>query len=212
MRLGALRLVFATLLVTSACSAKLLEEAPPQGGGPTGPGASSEGGASSDAASGAREPVPPTAPPPEGDECQQDQDCNDDRSVSAAWGRCYAARSGFKPPNQIRRACLCNPGAWMQRSGKCAPVPPPSCADQGGRCGDWGACASTGLRAGARTDSTCGGTLDAVCCIPSTICRPTEALNDSCYRKGTDEAYRPTCTNGWTTCEPGDSPEIEWGR
>ncbi len=154
--------------------------------------------------------TPPGLPPAGGNDCTSDAECNDDPSPSPLLGRCWR-----KPGAEASEtgACLCNVGAWIQPSGKCGLAEPSlSCTEAGGRCSSWGSCAGAGNRATgtARSWSSCvvdGASDPHVCCIPSSACR--ETIIPDCYRKGTDAAYTLPCINGWVTCSPGDSPDIE---
>jgi hypothetical protein len=143
----------------------------------------------------------PNAPPAAGgNACTEDADCNENPETLQLLGTCWKA-------NEAEGICLCREGATMQPSGRCGHAPAPSCAQQGGACSPWAACSeASGSQADALASAVCGRQ-GAVCCVPTASCRQTPVTY--CYKKGTDAAYVPPCINGWITCHPGDSPDLD---
>lgn len=134
---------------------------------------------------------------PEVARCSKDHECNEDPSVSSIKGLCYHG------------ICVCNPGLYVQPSGKCGVTPPPDCAAHGGTCEQAATCAAGKLTSSTSTNQSCGGSNEAVCCIEQTSC--IGPLNEE---KGTmvccapdnggdDSVTPPICVNGWKTCPPG---------
>lgn len=122
--------------------------------------------------------------------CQSESDCNG--------GSCYQG------------VCMCAAGKWIQPNGRCAVTPPPSCDDQGGWCVR-NAVAGQECASGTAIKHFTGGCGEApsnFCCTDITLCRGAATVQN-CYVNGTDAAYTPRCVNGWMTCDPGDSPELQ---
>ena len=108
--------------------------------------------------------------------------------------------------------CMCPLGSWIQANGSCGATPPPSCAAHGGTCSTLDpmnqACPRGSLWRSVAAD--CDSAEGKVCCVDSTTCHGRDVLErNGCYVRGTDAAYVPWCVNGWATCAPGDSPELQ---
>jgi hypothetical protein len=108
--------------------------------------------------------------------------------------------------------CMCPENQWVQTDGRCSPTAPPSCAAQGGTCETNvpGAqkCPNGNVVRSSR--GGCGDSPEDVCCIDRAQCKGADKVTD-CYVRGTDAAYVPVCINGWMTCMPGDSPNLNIG-
>ena len=196
------------LTVLGACNGRVeqvLGAGPGDGGGGTG---TPDGGGTSVAEDSGRA-SPPAVPASGGNDCVTDAECNESPSISQLLGRCWKKPDSPEGPG----ACLCNEGASIQPSGKCGfTAPSSSCSGAGKSCSSWGSCSGAGNhRAGVAANVACNEASasgeEAVCCVPRSACRETAI--PGCYQKGTDAAYSLPCINGWMTCYPGDSPDID---
>jgi hypothetical protein len=124
--------------------------------------------------------------------CATDQDCNDNSMVSSLFGRCFAG------------LCFCVPLFYVQESGKCGPVRPPACAEQGGECHQgWSTCPAGTVEGDSPANAACNDAGAAVCCMPEAICHGHGAF--TCCSVDSI-AHAPVCVNGWRTCPRGFVP------
>lgn len=141
------------------------------------------------------------AAPHEGPSCVTDQDCNEDKTVSALWGSCFHG------------LCMCNEGFTVQPKGLCNVAKSPACATSLGTCRSLTlACNAGELSGDDNATTSCGDLVESACCYPENLCAGPAGLGggvDFVCCAPNDAVSQPRCVNGWQTCPGGHTPVLK---